>query len=155
MRLASYAGNRAMARVLARNPSPAAPPVATETVAVKMRWDQTEPPRKYLKDAFDDHPVDWKADVYVDGKRSAAVTARSRSSSSRAPSTTCGSSRRPRRATTTTTCRSVTKKARRRHVDVKLVYNRSNQWFTDESWEKVGIDPAKAARHDRRRCWAE
>ncbi len=30
-------------------------------------------------------------------------------------------------------------------VDVKLQYNRSNRWFTDESWEKVGIDPVKAA----------
>ena len=34
-----------------------------------LRWDQTAPPREYLEDAFDDHPVNWKADVYVDGKK--------------------------------------------------------------------------------------
>ena len=43
-------------------------PKTPETVKVKVRWDKTEPPQKYLKDAFTGHPVDWKAEVFVDGK---------------------------------------------------------------------------------------
>ena len=34
---------------------------------------------------------------------------------------------------------------RRARSTSSSLYNRSNRWFTDESWEKVGIDPAKAA----------
>ena len=67
-RLASYAGNRAISRLLARQPAPGADrpsgrPKTPETVKVKMRWDKTEPPQEYLKDAFTGHPVDWKAEV--------------------------------------------------------------------------------------------
>ena len=136
-----------MARVLARDPSPAAPPVATETVAVTLRWDQTAPPREYLKDAFDDHPVDWKADVYVDGKKVG-------SGDGSLEVKLVKGTKHDVRVVPTPAARdddfylpSVTKKfpAEAGTVDVNLVYNRSNRWFTDASWEKVGIDPAKAA----------
>ena len=36
-----------------------------KTVTVKIRWSRTTPPQKYLADAFDDHPVDWEAVVYI------------------------------------------------------------------------------------------
>jgi len=38
------------------------------------------------------------------------------------------------------------KKAAAGEFDVRLGYNRENQYFTDESWEEVGIDPAKARK---------
>ena len=46
--------------------------------------------------------------------------------------------------------RSVTiKKAAAGDFDVRLGYNRENQYFTDESWEAVGIDPVKARKVKR------
>ena len=146
MRLASYAGNHAIARLLARDAAPAAPPVAAETVAMTLRWDQTAPPREYLKDAFDDHPVDWKADVYVDGKKAGS------GDGSLEVKLVEGSKHKVRIVPTPAAAgddfylpvtRDVTVKEGT--VDVALAYNRSNRWFTDASWEQVGIDPAKAA----------
>jgi hypothetical protein len=95
LRLASVAGNRAMTRLLARDTAVA----ATETVTVTLRWDQTQPPQEYLKDAFDENPVDWSADVYVDGKKAGNGAGSLDVSWSRARRTP---SRWSRRAATTT-----------------------------------------------------
>ena len=111
-RLASYAGNRAVSRLLARQPAPGTtdPPVAKtpETVKVKVRWDKTEPPQKYLKDAFTGIPSTGRRRSSSTARASAAATARSRSKWSRTPSTTSRSCRRrpPRTSTTTSRGRS-------------------------------------------------
>jgi hypothetical protein len=150
-RLASSAGNRAVSRLLARQPAPgtADPPAKTpETVKVKVRWDKTEPPQAYLKDAFTGHPVDWKAEVFVDrksfgtGDGSLEIDLVKDSTHEirvvPAPASKDLDYYEARTATI--------KKAAAGEFDVRLGYNRENQYFTDESWEAVGIDPAKARK---------
>ena len=140
-RLASYAGNRAVSRLLARQPAPGTtdPPVAKtpETVKVKVRWDKTDPPQKYLKDAFTGHPVDWKAEVFVDGKSVG-------SGDGSLEVDMVKDSKHDVRVVPTPASkdldyyepRTVTlKKAAAGDFDVRLGYNRENQYFTDESWE--------------------
>ena len=156
-RLASHAGNRAVSRLLARQPAPGAdtaPPKTPETVKVKVRWDRTEPPQKYLKDAFTGHPVDWKAEVLVDGKSAGSGDGSLEIDLVKdskhdirvvpAPASKDLDYYDPRTVTI--------KKAAAGDFDVRLGYNRENQYFTDESWEAVGIDPVKARKVKRRRC---
>ena len=151
-RLASYAGNRAVSRLLARQPAPgtADPPVAKtpETVKVKIRWDKTEPPQKYLKDAFTAHPVDWKAEVFVDGKSAGTGDGflevdmvKDSKHSVRVVPAPASKDLDYYEARTVKI-----KKAAAGDFDVRLGYNRENQYFTDESWEEVGIDPVKARK---------
>ena len=151
-RLASYAGNRAVSRLLARQPTPgtADPPVAKtpETVKVKIRWDKTEPPQKYLKDAFTAHPVDWKAEVLVDGKSAGTGDGflevdmvKDSKHSVRVVPAPASKDLDYYEARTVEI-----KKAAAGDFDVRLGYNRENQYFTDESWEEVGIDPVKARK---------
>jgi hypothetical protein len=151
-RLATHAGNRAISRLLARQPGPQAPPgpapKTPERVKVKIRWDTTDPPQKYLKDAFKAHPVDWKAEVFVDGKSAGSgdgslevELVKDTQHDVRvvpAPASKDLDYYAPGRATI--------KKAAAGDVNVRLQYNRENQYFTDESWENVGIDPVKARK---------
>jgi hypothetical protein len=151
-RLASHAGNRAVSRLLARQPAPGTtdPPVAKtpETVKVKVRWDKTDPPQKYLKDAFTGHPVDWKAEVFVDGKSAGSgdgslqvdMVKDSKHDIKVVPTPASKDLDYYETATATV------KKAAAGDFDVRLNYNRENQYFTDESWEAVGIDPVKAGK---------
>jgi hypothetical protein len=150
-RLASYAGNRAVSRLLARQPAPgtADPPVKTpETVKVKVRWDKTEPPQTYLQDAFTGHPVDWKAEVFVDNKSVGTgdgsleieLVKDSKHDIKVVPAPASKDLDYYEARTVTL------KKAAAGEFDVRLGYNRENQYFTDESWEAVGIDPAKARK---------
>jgi hypothetical protein len=151
-RLASHAGNRAVSRLLARQPAPSPPvapaPQTPEIVKVKIRWDKTEPPQKYLKDAFTGHPVDWKAEVFVDGKSAGSgdgslevdLVKDTKHDIRVVP--TPASKDLDYYETATVTL----KKAAAGDFDVRLNYNRENQLFTDESWEHVGIDPVKAGK---------
>jgi len=150
-RLAAYAGNRAVSRLLARQPAPITEKPAAktpETVKVKVRWDKTEPPQKYLKDAFTGHPVDWKAEVFVDGKSVGTGDGsleidlvKDSKHDIRVVPTPASKDVDYYEARTVTL-----KKAAAGEFDVRLGYNRENQYFTDESWEAVGIDPAKARK---------
>lgn len=153
-RLASHAGNRAVSRLLARQPAPGgvAPPgpvpKTPETVKVKIRWDKTEPPQKYLKDAFTAHPVDWKAEVLVDGKSAGTgdgflevEMVKDSKHTVRVVPTPASKDLDYYDARTVEL-----KKAAAGDFDVRLGYNRENQYFTDESWEEVGIDPVKARK---------
>jgi hypothetical protein len=142
---APHVGNHAIARLLARDTAVQAPP---ETVTTTLRWNTTEPPKAYLKDAFDDHPVDWKADVYVDGKKAGSGDGSLDVELVKGSKHTVRIVPTPAGSDNDFYLPSVTKEftvADGGTVDVKLQYNRSNRWFTDESWEKAGIDPAKAA----------
>jgi hypothetical protein len=141
MRLASHAGNRAMGRLLARDPTP----TATEIVTTTIRWNTTQPPRNYLKDTFTDHPVDWKADVYVDGKKEGSgdgtldlkLVKGSKHVIKVVPTPADKRDDFYSTASKKVTADAVT-------VDVPLAYHRENQYFTDQSWEHQGIDPVKA-----------
>ena len=148
MRLASYAGNRAVSRLLARDTGARRRPPATETVKVKIRWDKTEPPQKYLKDAFTGHPVDWKAEVFVDDKNVG-------SGDGSLEVDLVKDTKHEIKVVPTPaskdidyyeTAKATLKKAAAGDFDVRLNYNRENQYFTDESWEQVGIDPVKARK---------
>ncbi|MDA0166551.1 hypothetical protein OM076_40180 [Solirubrobacter ginsenosidimutans] len=136
MRLASYGGNHAISRLLARDTA-----LATETVTVTVRWNQTEPPKEYLKDAFDDHPVSWKADVYVDGKKAGS------GDGSLDLELVKGSKHEVKIVPTGDDYyRAASKKitAEAGTKDIKLGYNRENRNFTDQSWEHQGLDATKA-----------
>ena len=131
-----------------RHRAPTAGAKTPETVKVKVRWDKTEPPQKYLKDAFTGHPVDWKAEVLVDGKSVG-------SGDGSLEIDLVKDSKHDIRVVPTPASkdldyyepRTVTlKKAAAGDFDVRLGYNRENQYFTDESWEAVGIDPVKAGK---------
>jgi hypothetical protein len=136
MRLASYAGNHAIARLLARDTA-----VATETVKVTLRWDHTRPPQTYLEDAFDDHPVDWNADVYVDGKKTGS------GAGSLDVELVKGSKHDVKVVPTGSDYyRAGSKKvtAAAGTTDIALAYNRENRQFTDQSWEHQGLNATKA-----------
>ncbi len=115
-----------------------------KTVTVKVRWSRTTPPRKYLADAFDDHPVDWNAVVFIngvkkgtgDGELDVVMTEGEKYSVKVVPTATGAdeyyeSAHREELV------------AKEQTVDVKLKYNRENIRFTQESWEKAGLDQTK------------
>jgi hypothetical protein len=142
MRLAAFGGNHAISRLLARDTA-----VATETVTVTVRWNQTAPPKEYLKDAFDANPVSWKADVYVDGKKAGS------GDGSLDLELVKGSKHDVRIVPTGDDYyRAASKKitAEAGTKDIKLGYNRENRHFTDQSWEHEGLDATKAWRCHRR-----
>ncbi len=71
--LAHAVGNHAMTAFVQRRRRLARDNGATatkaETVTVTVSWNKSAPPRAYLKKVFDEHPVDWSADVYVGKKK--------------------------------------------------------------------------------------
>jgi hypothetical protein len=141
--------NRALARaVLARDDEKkgggATVTGTKKTVTVKIRWSKTTPPQKYLEGAFDAHPVDWNAVVYVNGVKKGTgngeldveMTEGEKYSVKVVPTAT-GDDQYYETASRKALV------AKDETVDVKLQYNRENIRFTQESWEKAGLDAAK------------
>jgi hypothetical protein len=139
--IASAFGGSAIARLLARDAAPATPPAATETVTVTVRWNHTQPPQAYLKGAFDDHPVDWNADVFVDGTKvgsgDGSLDVKLVKGSKHDVRVVPTGDDYYRAASKKLTAEAGTK-------DIALGYNRESRWFTDQSWEQQGLDAAKA-----------
>src|SRR5215211_6866149 len=136
--------NHAVARaVLARDKDAqggGAPPAkaSQKTVKVKIRWSKTTPPQKYLADAFAAHPVDWKADVYVNGVKKGSgdgeldvEMTEGEKYSVRVDPTASGDDEYYEAASRQKLV------AKDETVDVELNYNRENLRFTQESWEKA------------------
>ena len=152
MRMAPFVGNHAIARWLARDTAVKAPPAAAETVAMTVRWDGTEPPQRVSARTR-------STTTPSTGRPTSTSTARRSDSGDgslevklvkgskhkvRVVPTPAGSDNDfylPSVAKDFTVSEAGT-------VDVKLQYNRSNRWFTDESWEKVGHRPGQGRRHD-------
>jgi hypothetical protein len=142
--------NHALAQaVLARDKDAeggGAPPAKAtkKTVKVKIRWSKTTPPQKYLADAFVGHPVDWKADVYVNGVKKGSgdgelevEMTEGEQYSVRVDPTAAGDDEYYEAASRQKLV------AKDETVDVALKYNRENIRFTQESWEKADLDPTK------------
>ena len=115
-----------------------------KTVTVKIRWSKTTPPRKYLAEAFDDHPVDWKAVVYIngvkkgsgDGELDVEMTEGEKYAVTVAPTATGDDEYYETAGRERLVAKDET-------VDVKLAYNRENIRFTQQSWEEAGLDKTK------------
>lgn len=156
-RLQQVIGNRATTALLARGSSAVqrddaedAPEEQSGTVTITVKWDHTTPPKTYLEKVFDEHPVDWTADVYVNGKKEGQgdgsleveIAKGSRPQvkvvpTAEAPDDYYKASRaRPKQGTTATDA----------DLEIRLRYNRQNRRFTDRSWENRDIDPDKAAK---------
>jgi hypothetical protein len=115
-----------------------------KTVTVKIRWSKTTPPQKYLADVFDDNPVDWNADVYVngvkkgsgDGELDVEMTEGEKYEVKVSPTATGDDEYYEAASRDKLVAKDGT-------VDVKLKYNRENIRFTQESWEHAGLDEKK------------
>lgn len=165
LELQRRAGNRAIAGLVAnadtvsvarKGPSASGPAAAGDsaakaptTVTLKVKWDHTTPPQSYLKAVFDKHPVDWTADVSVNGKSKGEgqgeldveVPAKTKVTIKVTPKATKPDDFYRAKSTTA-------KKGYETATTVKvaLAYNRENQRFTDASWEKEGLDPDKVGK---------